>query len=210
MCFINKNPNLFKTPDYMQGMVDIRQFKLIKKELEKYPLKIQYIYLLQLQKYVQQSSKDPAVLKEIDSLLKQIEGKFSNDLSWKRDVLTTLASMDKTKQDERTETIRKQPDIEQIIQQTPQPKQNEELGVKYGQSESSGYMEKGYFSKHKQKTEDLYSTPSSRGLERGAEYEGKNLQEQQERFQMQGYHRASLQEGIEEHQKGKKHSLYHK
>src|SRR3989344_7601852 len=163
-------------------MVDIGQFKLIKKELEKYPLKIQYIYLLQLQKYVEKSSKDPPVLKEIDKLLKEIEGKFSNDTSWKRDVLTTLASMERTHDADRADIIRQQPDIEQIIQQTPQPKQNEELGVKYGQSESSGYMEKGYFSKHKQKTEDLYSTPSSRGLERGAEYEGKNLQEQQERF----------------------------
>src|SRR3989344_7864983 len=188
-------------------MVDLRQFKLIKKELEKYPLKIQYIYLLQLQKYVEKSSKDPAVLKEIDALLKQIEGKFSNDLSWKRNVLTTLASMDKTKQDERTETIRKQPDIEQIIQQTPQPKQNEELGVKYGQSESSGYMEKGYFSKHKQKTEDLYSTSASRRAEeRGRE----SSRDQQEKYAASGsslYHRESLQEEMEEHQKGKKHSL---
>ena len=189
-------------------MVDLRQFKLIKKELEKYPLKIQYIYLLQLQKYVEKSSKDPAVLKEIDALLKQIEGKFSNDLSWKRDVLTTLASMEKT-QDDRAEIMRQQPDIEQIIQQTPQPKQNDELGVKYGGSstQEEGYMKSGYFSKHEKKTEDLYSTRSSGLYDTGRE----SLSEQKEQFESQGYHtRRSLEEEREEHARGKKHSIYQK
>ena len=98
-------------------MVDIKQFELIKKELEKYPLKTQYIYLLQLQKYIEKTTKNPAVLKEIDRLLKEIEGKFSNDSSWKRDILTTLMSKNNDDNFERPR-IDKHQDIEQIIQQT--------------------------------------------------------------------------------------------
>ena len=180
-------------------MVDIKQFHLIKKELEKYPLKTQYIYLLQLQKYIEKTDKNPAVLKEIDKLLKEIEGKFSNDSSWKRDILTTLMSKNNDDQFERPRLSKSQ-DIEQIIHQTQPKPLEEQQGVKYGSSqESSGYMEKGYFSKHK--GDNLYAAKSSQLYE-----QKESVKEKQEEFATSGYHlgRKSLHEETEEHRKGKK------
>lgn len=182
--------------------MDKREFELIKKELNKLPDKTRYIYLLQLQKYIEKYIKDAAIAKEIDVMLKEIEARFQHDTSWKRDVLTTLARISQEEREERPH-LRQPAEIEQIIQQEQPRRQDEEPGVKYGGSSAAeeGYMKAGYFSKHKprQESRELYSTSP----------QGESLQEQKEKFESHGYHtRKTLEEEREEHHRGKKHSIY--
>ena len=179
--------------------MNLKEFELIKKELEKYPLKVRYIYLLQLQKYLEKTTKDTSILKEIDKLLKEIEAKFAHDTSWKRDVLTSLINQNREERvDDRHRPIRNP--IEEIIQREQQKKPEEQPGVRYGSSaEESGYAKAGYFSKNKEKSNDLYSTSSSSG---GT---GRSHEEQQEKFAHSGYsHHKSMEEEIEEHHIGKR------
>lgn len=189
--------------------MDKREFARIKKELEKLPERIRYIYLLQLQKYIEKYLKDDALLKEINRMMREIEEKFANDTSWKRDVLTTLARISQQEQEERPH-IRQPAEIEQIIQQEQPRPQQEERGVKYGGSSAAeeGYMKAGYFSKHERKTEELYNarSASAEGEIAGRTY---SLQEQKEQFEAHGYHtHKTLEEGREAHARNKKHSIY--
>jgi|SRR3989344_232773 len=176
-----------------------KDFERIKKELEKVPLKQRYIYLLQLQKLI----KEKEFLAEIDTLLKEIESKFSHDKSWKRDVLTTLLNSG-VQQDDEVRPLRQvmqQAGVEEIIQQQA-PKQEENGGVKYGAG-SGEYGNKGYFKKYERggSTEEYEITPRHH----------ESLQQQKEHFETGGYAtQRSLTEELEEHQKGKKRNLYEK
>ena len=177
-----------------------RQFELIKKELEKYPLKIRYIYLLQLQKYIEKTTKESSILKEIDKLLKDIEAKFSHDTSWKRDILTNLMASNKDEERLNERHAPRQETIDQLIANT-QPKPQEQAAIRYGSaSEEDGYSKQGYLSKDK-KSNDLYSTSSSRLEEHDRSV---STQEQQEKFAAGSYHRKSISEETEEHHKGRK------
>ena len=184
--------------------MNLKDFEKIKKELEKYPLKIRYIYLLQIQKYI----KDNKILKEIDLLLKEIEAKFAHDKTWKQDVLTTLINQNRNEEQAIQSDLRnitRSAGMEEIIHQEQIQKPQEEKGITYGGSENIKYGDKSYFKSYDDQKD------SRERIGYGATSSNENFQEQQEKFAQGGYstRQSSLEEEREEYAKGeRKHKLY--